>query len=396
MKQTLSKLLKQEQFSFRGIFVSTYIPRRCGIATYTKDLSNGINILNPTALSEIMAIDDDNEPVDYPWEVKFRIRKEREQDYLDAARYINKSSADYICLQHEYGIFGGTCGSYILSMVRHLQKPLITTFHTTLENPSSEQLYILRKIAQYSKACVVMIDEAASRLKTIYDVPEEKIVIIPHGVPDIPFSPSDLFKKNVDFAKNDFLIGSINLIAPNKGLEYVIEALPELIKINPNVKFVMIGQTHPIVKIKNGEQYRKSLHELIKKRNLQEHFIEIDQYVSLEDLISYLKALDIYVTPYTGLNQTSSGTLAYAIGAGKVCVSTPYIYAREVLANGRGILVEPKSSTSIVKEVGRVLQDKKYKAEIERKAYQFGRRMIWPHVALDYLNMVKYVLENKS
>ncbi len=323
MNKDFKKIVAAQQYGLRGIFISSYIPRRCGIATYTKDLSNAVNILNPQYLAEVMALDDEREPVDYPWEVKFRIREEKEKDYLEAAQYINKSSADYVSLQHEFGIFGGRSGEYILNLVRSINKPLITTFHTTLENPTSEQVYILKKIAHYSKACIVMINEAGRRLRKIYQIPEEKVVVIHHGVPNIPFSPSTLFKKDVGFKETDFLVGSINLIAPNKGLEYVVKALPKLVKKHPNVKFIMIGQTHPIVQTNVGEEYRMMINRMVAELGLKKNFIEINEYISLDMLIDYLKALDVYITPYLDMNQTSSGTLSYAIGAGKICISSP-------------------------------------------------------------------------
>lgn len=387
----IKKLVQKASFSMRGMFISTYIPRHCGIATYTKDLTNAINVLNDS-FAEVMALDDRREPVSYPWEVKYRIDREDEKDYLHAANYINRSSCDYVSLQHEYGIFGGNSGENILSLIRNLKKPLITTFHTTLKTPNEEQEHILKKIADSSDACVVMIKEAAKRLVEVYKIPDEKIVVIPHGVPNIPFSPSHMFKKQIGFSKDDFLIGSINLIAPNKGLEYLIMALPEIKKVHPNVKFLMIGATHPLVKAENGEEYRNYLKSLITKYKLQDNFVEINKYISLDQLIDYLKALDVYITPYLDKNQTSSGTLAYAIGAGKICVATPYIYAKEILKKDRGILVPPRDSKAIALAVKKVITNETYRHKIEQNAYDFGRHMIWERVALDYLHLFSFVV----
>lgn len=392
MLKNLRRFLRREQFKLKGIFISTYIPRHCGIATYTKDLTNAVNKLSPDNLSQIVALDDEREPVEYPWEVKFKINKERLNDYEAAADFINRSGCDYVSLQHEYGIFGGDAGEYILKLIDNLKKPLVTTFHTTVKNPSEQQKNVLKHIAHKSEACVVMVAEAAHRLKKIYNIPEEKIIIIPHGVPDIPLSPSYLFKDNIGFSKDTFLIGSINLIAPNKGLEYVIKALPEIKKKIPNVKFLMIGQTHPLVKISAGEAYREYLLKLVADLGVAENFVEINEYVSLDTLVSYLKGLDIYITPYADMNQTSSGTLAYALGAGKVCLSTPYIYARESLSKKRGIIIRSKSATAIAKSVIDVYLDQPLRKEIEEEAYNFGRHMIWERVALDFLNLFKFVL----
>jgi len=394
MKKASPKaIILSEQFKLRGIFVSSYIPRKCGIATYTKDLTNAINILNPDYFAEIMAMDDPREVVDYPWEVKYRIHRNVEQDYITAAQYVNKSSCDYVSLQHEYGIFGGNAGVNINSFVRHLKKPLITTFHTTLEKPSIEEQFVLKRIAHNSKACIVMVPEAEKRLKKIYDVPADKIVVIPHGVPNIPFSPSHLFKKKIGFAEDDFLVGSINLVSPSKGIEYVIEAIAKVKKFHKNVKFLMIGQTHPLVKLHAGEAYRQHIKTLVKKFKLEDNFVEIDRYIELDELIEYLKALDVYITPYLEKSQTSSGTLAYALGAGKVCISTPYIYAKETLKNGRGILITPKSPQSIADALLTVIKNPEERAIIEKKAYEYGRHMIWERVALDYLNVFDFATQ---
>lgn len=389
---TFRKILSREQRQFNLIFIGTYIPRKCGIATYTKDLTNSINILNPSSLSEVMALDDpEREPVEYPWEVKYRIERNQEKDYFEAASYLNKSSCDFVCLQHEFGIFGGEEGVYILALVRNLKKPLVTTFHTALENPTQQQIYIINKIAQYSKACIVMIEEAAKRLKDIYQVPEEKIVVIHHGVPNIAFSPSDRFKGKIGFEKDEFLIGSINLISENKGLEYIIQAMPKIKKVIPKVKYLMIGQTHPLVKLYQKEKYRNYLKRLIKKLHLSRNFVEINRYLTLDELVSYLKAFDIYITPYLDQSQTASGTLAYAIGAGKVFVSTPYIYAKEILSDTRGILVNFRSVSDIEDAVIKIYKDPKLRRTFEKNAYAYGRKMIWPRVALDYLTLFKYL-----
>lgn len=388
------KALREEKFYLRTVFIGTYVSRRCGIATYTRDLTAAINILNPYYPAEIMALDDpEREPVDYPWETKFRIIKDNEKSYLEAAEYLNKSSCDLVCLQHEFGIFGGEDGDLILNLVRNLKKPLIVTFHTTMKDPKPHQKYLIQKLAKSALACVVMIKEADRRLREIYQVPEEKIVVIHHGVPNVSFSPSYLYKNRVGFKKGDFLVGSINLIAKNKGLEYVLEALQEVKTKIPKIKFLMIGQTHPMVKIKEDEKYRYFLRRLAKKLGLEKNFLEINKYLPLGDLTNYLKSLDIYITPYLDLNQTSSGTLAYALGAGKVCISTPYIYAKEVLANGRGILVPVAESKMIAKSFLKVWQDSKFRAKIEKKAYKFGRKMIWYRVALNYLNLFDLVLK---
>lgn len=388
------RALKREKFYLRTVFIGTYVPRRCGIATYTRDLTSAVNILNPYFPVEIMALDDpEKEPATYPWEAKFRIVKDNEKSYLEAAEYLNKSSCDLVCLQHEFGIFGGEDGDLILNLVRNLKKPLIVTFHTTMKDPRPHQKYILQKLAKSALACVVMIKEADRRLREIYQVPEEKIVVIHHGVPNVPFSPSHLYKKRVGFKRGDFLVGSINLVAKNKGLEYVLKAISQVKEKIPKIKFLMIGQTHPMVKIKEDEKYRYFLRRLAKKLGLEKNFIEINKYLPLGELTNYLKSLDIYITPYLDLNQTSSGTLAYALGAGKICISTPYIYAKEVLTGGRGILVPKADAGEIAKAFFKVWQNTKERNKMEKRAYKFGRKMIWYRVALNYLNLFDLVLK---
>lgn len=391
----LEKALGKEKFYLRPVFVGTYVPRRCGIATYTRDLTNAINILNPYYPTEITALADPAEPVEFPWEVKLRINRDKEKDYIRAAEYLNRSSCDLVCLQHEYGIFGGGGGEYILTLTRHLKKPLVVTFHTTLKDPNDQQKYILKKIAKKARACVVMIQEADRRLINTYGVPEEKTVVIHHGVPNMTFSPSDKFKRAAGFDKKDFIVGAINLISSNKGLEYVLDAVYSVREQIPTLKFLMIGQTHPTVKINENEKYRKFLRRRVKKLGLQDNFIEINEYLPLGELINYLKAFDIYITPYLDLDQTSSGTLAYALGAGKICVSTPYIYAQEVLAEGRGILIPPADSEAIAKSFLRIYNNGRERRTMEEAAYKYGRKMIWYRVALNYLNLFELVL-NKN
>ncbi len=387
----LQEYLTSRQCNFRLSFISTYIPRKCGIATYTKDLTREINILNPQHLCRIVALSDSKkESVTYPWEVSLQIEKENAKDYAKAAHHLNKTS-DYIFLQHEYGIFGGTDGEYILNLLSRLKKPLITTFHTVLENPSPNQKKILQEVAKKSVICIVMIDEAVNRLTDVYGISKNKIAVIHHGVPDIPFSPDEMHKEKLGFHKEDFLLGTINLLSESKGIEYIIQALPEIKKAIPTVKYLMIGQTHPMVKLERDESYRRSLHELAKKLGVEKQIIEVNKYISLEDLVSYLQGLNIYLTPYLNMGQIASGTLAYAIGAGKCCISTPYFYAKSVLDGNRGMLVEPKNPHSLAKAVIRLYRHPELRDRLRKHAYSYGRTMIWPRIALDYLHLITYL-----
>lgn len=389
MKAKLRQKIEKAERRVRAIYLSTYIPRKCGIATYTKDLTNAVNVLNPYNLAEIMAVTDNGYA--YPWEVKFRIDQQAKADYAAASSYINKSSAEIVCIQHEYGIFGGKDGAMVIDFMKQLKKPIVTTLHTVLDNPSSNQKEILRTICGQSAAVVVMIGTMVDRLVKIYGIAEEKIVVIPHGVPDIPYGPTDDFKKDLHM-QGKFVVAVNNLLARNKGFEYLIEAAGMVKDKIPNLQVLIIGETHPTVKKSEGEAYRHSLVALVKKLKLEETVKFINSYVTLDDLIDYLRATDVYVTPYLDPQQAASGALSYAVGAGKACVSTPYIYATEVLNGDRGVLVPFRNSQAIAAAVEKIYSNKKFRISIETKAYQFGRTMIWPAVALQYLDLFRLVL----
>ncbi|MDP2671088.1 MAG: glycosyltransferase family 4 protein [bacterium] len=389
MKSKLDQRIELTQPKVRSIYLSTYIPQKCGIATYTKDLTNAINVLNPYNLAEIMAVSDNG--YDYPWEVKFRISQAKKEDYLAAADYINKSSAEIFCLQHEYGIFGGKDGELVLELLKRIKKPVVTTFHTVLKSPSPSQKKILKAVAARSNVVVVMIDTMVDRLTSLYDIPSEKIVVIPHGVPDIPYGPTQFYKKELGL-ENKFVVSVNNLLADNKGFEYLIEAIGKVKDKIPEIQTIIIGETHPIVKKFEGEKYRNFLESKVKQLKLENYVKFINRYVSLEELLSYLRATDVYVTPYLDSQAAASGALSYAVGAGKACISTPYIFAKEVLKDDRGVLVPFKNSDKVAAALLKIYREPKFRASIETKSYQHGRTMIWPAVALRYLDLYRLVL----
>lgn len=398
VKNLITKTLEEQHRSVRAIYVSSYIPRKCGIATFTKDLTNAMNALNPLALSEILAINDPLAPnggYEYPWEVKYRIAQDDFEDYVKAADYINSSSAEIVCLQHEFGLFGGKDGEYILEFLKRVKKRVVTTLHTTPEKPNPNQKRIIKEIFSYSDAVVVMIDPVVDRLLKIYKVPKRKIAIIHHGVPDIPFGGTEHFKR-LTRLKGKIVMSAINLISENKGLEYAIEAVPNVVKQFPNFLFLIIGVTHPVVKKKFGEKYRKSLEDLVKRYGLSDHVKFINRYLTLEDLLDYLRATDIYATPYLDPQQIASGTLSYAVGAGKVSISTPYLYAQEVLNGNRGVLVPFRESEPISKAILEVLKDRNFRASLEQEAYRYGRVMTWSSVALAYFDLFNLVLRKRQ
>ncbi len=397
-KNKIAEKLSEHRREVRTIFVSSYIPRKCGIATFTKDLTNAINDLNPYALAEIMAVTDPTAPTggyDYPWEVKFRINQEDVKNYVTAADYINSSSAEIVCLEHDFGLYGGKDGEFILEFLKRIKKKVVTTLHTVLENPNPNQKRIIQEIAKYSEVMVVMIDPGVKRLLDVYEIDSNKVAVIHHGVPDIPFGGTEHFKE-VTKLSGRTVMSAINLISPNKGLEYAISAVPAIVKEVPDFLLLIVGETHPVVKKKNGEKYREELQNLVKKLKVERHVQFINRYLSLESLIDYLRATDYYVTPYLDPEQIASGTLSYAVGAGKICISTPYLYAQEVLNGDKGVLVPFRDSKAIAKAVLNIYSNNAKKETLEREAYKLGRKMTWSSIALAYLDLFNLVLKSKA
>lgn len=377
------------------IYVSSYIPRECGIGTYTKDLTNAINELNPRFLAEIMVLDDPFQKITYPWEVKFKIDQNKVEDYIQAADYINRSSTEVVNLQHEFGLNGGVAGEYAIHLAERIKKPLLTTFHTVLKDPTPKQKEIVQRVSNLSVVVIVMISEAVRRLRDVYGVDEKKIVAIPHGVPDIPYGGGEGFKEKLGL-KGKTVISTINLISRNKGLEYTIEAMPEVVRENPEAKYLIIGVTHPVVARFEDESYRHELEGRVKKLKIQKNVEFINRYLPLDELVDFLRATDIYITPYLNPQQITSGALAYAVGAGKSCISTPYIYAEEVLAEGRGKIVPFKRPEAIGGSINYLLKHPKEKKEMELKAYSYGRQMTWSNVALRHLDLFQIVAQESK
>lgn len=395
MPSSFQPVINQQQESLNVIYVSSYIPRKCGIATYTKDLTNAINLLNSRSLAEILVVDRPMESAEYPWEAKFKMTEGNLGEYLNAAEYVNRSHCDLVSLQHEFGIFGGDKGEYIVHFAEALERPLVSTFHTVLENPDDHYADILKRLAVKSEAIVVMMHEGAQRLTRRYGIPKKKIVVIPHGVPDLTFNDSLRYKKQRQLSDR-IVLGNINLLSPWKGVEYALQAVAQIAKKYPQVLYMVIGQTHPAMLREHGEEYRNSLRKLVRDLGISHNVRFVNEYLQLPDLIKWLKTLDFYVTPYTDPNQVTSGALAYALGAGKACISTPYIYAQEVLAEKRGVLVPFSDPTAIAQAVIHLLEHPNEKEEIEKRAYQYGRLMTWPNIANSHLNLFRTVLKKNS
>ena len=394
MIKDLERVLSKETKSIRAIYVSSYIPRHCGIATYTKDLTNAINLLNPYALAEIMAVNRLEDVPDYPWEVKFKINQDDLSAYLQAADYINQSGADLVSLQHEFGLFGGHCGEYIVPFIERLRRPLITTLHTVVSDPKSDYGIITKRLIKKSKAVIVMMKEIKEKLVINYGAQPKKIVVIPHGAPDLPFSLTEKFKKKRKLA-GKIVLGNINLLSAVKGIEYALEAVSSIAKKYPNVLYLVIGRTHPVVLQNEGEKYRNFLKQKVKKLGISGNVKFVNEYLSLDELLDWLRAIDIYITPYLNPQQSASGALAYAIGAGKPCISTPYLYAKEVLSDGRGTLIPFRDSNSIAQAVIDLWENPEKRKETEKNAYSYGRLMTWSNVALQHLNLFR-ALSNRN
>lgn len=375
----------------RIAFVSTYPPRKCGIATFTADLFDSIqDCYDEDSYSEdqdylqVIALNGDANDYDYDDEVSFKIKASHEDDYLQAADFINLLPVDVVCLQHEYGIFGGEDGNNIIYFLNALKKPVVTTLHTILEEPSTGQLKTLKEICDRSNMVVVLAQKAITLLRDVYDVPAEKIVKIHHGAPDLPFLDTSYYKEQFR-AKGKKVILTFGLLGPNKGIEYAIAALPEVVREFPDTVYFILGATHPKVKRRQGEEYRQSLEKMVKDLKLEGNVVFYNQYVSMEHLMQFIMATDIYLNPYVNKEQISSGTLTYALACGKAVVSTPYWYAEELLAGGRGRLVPFRNSKGISEALLELLRNETMRDQMRKTSYKYGRRMIWCKVAQDYI-----------
>ncbi|MDO3644660.1 glycosyltransferase family 4 protein [Mucilaginibacter sp. L3T2-6] len=374
-------------------YISTYPPRECGIATFNCNLMRAVNANFPERKSLlnggfVVALNDSEnmQEYEYPEEVKYIIRQNHQKDYIRAANYINTSNADVCIMEHEFGIYGGESGIYILPLINRLEKPLISILHTILKDPSYVQRIIIREIAEQSSKIVVMSKRAVEFLTTIYDVPEEKIVIIEHGVPDVEASKPNPVKSLSQF-KNRKVMLTFGLISRGKGLETVVRALPKIARIHPEIMYVVLGNTHPGVIKSSGEEYRDHLKTLAAQLNVSSHLSFINKFVTEEELVDYLAATDIYVTPYLNEAQITSGTLSYAVGAGAAVVSTPYWHATELLADNRGRLFDFKDADALAEIVIELLNQERVLNELKENAYDYGLHLRWPVIGAEYIRV---------
>lgn len=375
--------------------IGGYQPRRCGIATFTTDLVAALADASPSTAWPVIAMTDNPDGYPYPPAVRLALAQDDLPSYRRAADRINAAAVDLVLLQHEYGIFGGTAGAHLLALLERLRPPLVTTLHTILREPDAAQRRVMGALARLSARLVAMSRQGAARLHTIYGVPLAKIAIIPHGVPDVPFAEAATRKPRLGLAGRPVML-TFGLLSPGKGIETVIDALPAIAARHPGFAYLVVGATHPHVRRYNGEAYRESLRARAARLRVAENLIFHDRFVEPDELLGYIAAADLYITPYLGREQIASGTLAYTVGAGKAVISTPYPYAAELLGEGRGVLVPFGDSAAIGERILHLLDHPAERRALQERAYRYGRRMIWPVVAWRYLQTFGDVLVERE
>jgi len=366
----------------RVAFLGNHLPRRCGIATFTTDLADAICTEFPDPGCSVVAMNDPGMRHAYGERVRFEIAESDLSSYRRAADFLNVGTTDVLSVQHEYGIFGGKAGSYVLALLREIRVPIVTTLHTIVGEPSVDQRRVMDAVVRLSTRLVVMSRHGAALLHDVHGAPQDKIDIIPHGIPGLPRGPASKAQLGLE---GKSVILTFGLLSPDKGIEYVIEALPRVVERHPDVMYVVVGATHPHVKERSGEAYRRELAQLARRLGVDSNIIFHDRFVSLPELVEFLSAADIYTTPYLNPEQTTSGTLAYAVGAGKAVISTPYRYASELLADGRGLLVPSRDSAAMAEAISGLLDDPGKLAALGARAALYGRDMGWPSVARSYV-----------
>ncbi|MGB7768549.1 MAG: glycosyltransferase family 4 protein [Verrucomicrobiia bacterium] len=364
-------------------FLGDYLPRKCGIATFTTDLRCAMAAEFPAMQCLVVPVNDLAGGYDYPAEVRFEIAEQDLPSYLRAADFLNITDVDVICLEHEFGIFGGPAGSHVLALLRELRMPIVTTLHTVLREPNAEQRRVMRELIRLSTRLVVMTERGRELLREVYQAPAAKIDLIPHGIPNMPFADPNYFKDEFGVAGKQVML-TFGLLSPNKGIEYALRALPDILREFPNIVYIVLGQTHPNLLRNEGEAYRLSLERLAKDLGVQKHVVFFNRFVEVEELMRFIGAADIYLTPYLTEAQITSGTLAYAFGAGNAVVSTPYWHAAELLTAERGKLVPFRDAKAIAVAVVELLRDEPLRHLMRKNAYKLGREMVWSRVAQLY------------
>ncbi len=370
-------------------FVGDHLPRKCGIATFTSDLLAAVASAHLHSQCLSVSVNDIKGGYEYPEVVRFEIEEQDLSSYLRAADFLNISNVDIVCLQHEFGIFGGPAGGHILALLRDLRMPIVTTLHTILREPRADQRRVMSELVSLSTRLVVMTERGRHMLQEVYQAPPAKIDLIPHGIPDVGFIDPTFFKDQFGVEGRIVLL-TFGLLSPNKGIEYVLNALPAILAEFPDVVYIVLGATHPKELSENGEAYRLSLEIIAKKKNIEKNVIFYNQFVELDNLKEFIGAADLYITPYLNEAQITSGTLAYTFGAGKAIVSTPYWHAAELLAADQGVLVPFCDGDGIAREVMGLRRDDTRRHTLRKNAYRLGREMVWSNVAQLYMRSFEF------
>jgi glycosyltransferase involved in cell wall biosynthesis len=366
--------------------IGNSLPRRCGIATFTTDLQQAISTSRPNLETCIVAMTDHGQAYDYPPAVAFEIKDDNIEEYMRAADFLNAGRFDTVCLQHEFGIFGGEAGVHILALLSRLTMPVVTTLHTVLAEPTAIQRAVLQRIVEASSKVIVMAKKGRELLRAVYQVPDDKIEVIPHGIPNVAFVTPDAAKARLGFGGRSVIL-TFGLLSPNKGIEVMIDAIPSILKRRADAVYVVLGATHPNLVREQGEAYRESLAARVRELGVENHVVFLDRFVDQAKLLEFISMCDIYVTPYLNEAQMTSGTLAYSYGLGKPVVSTPYWHARELLADGRGVLVPFGDAAAIGGEIAELLTDDARREAMCKRAYAVSRTMTWERTAERYMSV---------
>ncbi len=374
-------------------YVSTYPPRECGIATYTKHLVDATSTFCTRVVTSpvVVAINERGGHYDYEIRVKSQIDAPDIQSYEKVAQYLNASDVDVVNLQHEYGIFGGEWGEHVIEFLQRIEKPVVTTLHTVLEEPVPDAKRIMEQILEHSDFVIVMAKVGIGILEQLYGGYADRIRHIPHGCPNVPHIETAMTKRSLGL-QDRVVLSTFGLLSRAKGIEYVIEALPQMLREHPEILYLIIGETHPEVRKREGETYRQHLLDLVESLGLEKNVRFVNRFLAENELINYLQATDIYVIPYPNREQISSGTLSYALSTGKAIVTTPFLQAEEVISSGAAFECEFKDPDSIAESVNTLLKDNQIRQRLGRMAYEYSRAMIWPNVAMSYVNVFYHAL----
>ena len=373
----------------RIAFIGNSLPRHCGIATFTTDLQQAISTSRPDLETSIVAMTDHGQTYDYPASVALQIKDGNIEDYVRAADFLNAGRFDTVCLQHEFGIFGGEAGAHILALLSRLTMPVVTTLHTVLAEPTAAQRAVMERIVAVSSKVVVMANKAHELLRSVYQVPEDKIEVIAHGIPDVAFVGPEAAKARLGYGGRSVIL-TFGLLSPNKGVEVMIDAMPSILKRCADAVYVVLGATHPNLVRDQGEAYRESLLARVRELGIEDHVVFLDQFVDQATLLEFISMCDVYVTPYLDEAQMTSGTLAYSFGLGRPVVSTPYWHARELLADGRGVLIPFGDAAAAGREIAELLTDDTRRQAICKRAYAVSRSMTWERTAQRYMSAFEH------